>query len=314
MRYVAWDRDGRATLHAYDAADLESLRADLARPPRPLPPPRLVGALTGAWDAAGHRQRVGRIRDLIAAGDLYQANLTLPFRGALVAQPDADAALFLDLIGRSPATCAALLRGGGDSVVSHSPERFLRLGAGILESAPIKGTRRRIAGREDAVRAELLACAKERAELAMIVDLVRNDLGRVCRPGSVRVTSPAEILDLPYVHHLRARVRGACITSAAEAISAAFPAGSITGCPKIRAMQVIAELEAGERGPYCGAFGWLGNAACDLAVAIRTIVVGRDGVRVHAGGGITADSDPDAEWDEARAKATAMAAALGAAV
>src|SRR3954470_20876712 len=141
MRYVSWDREGRATLHAYDGAGLETLRADLARPPRPLPSPRLTGALTGAWDAAGHRQRVGRIRDLIAAGDLYQANLTLPFTGALVAQPDVDAALFLDLIERSPATCAALLRGGGDSVVSHSPERFLRLAAGILESAPIKGTR-----------------------------------------------------------------------------------------------------------------------------------------------------------------------------
>jgi para-aminobenzoate synthetase component 1 len=171
-----------------------------------------------------------------------------------------------------------------------------------------------VAGAEAATRAALLGADKDRAELAMIVDLVRNDLGRVAAPGSVRVASPARVLDLPYVHHLVARItaRLAPGRGAADAIRAAFPAGSITGAPKLRAMQIIAELEAGPRGPYCGAFGWLGGGDAELAVAIRTLVVDGDSVRLDAGGGIVADSVAAAEWDEVHAKAAAMAAALGA--
>ncbi len=253
----------------------------------------------------------------IAAGDIYQANLTVPFRATLQAGAHRDLALFLALAAASPAPFAAFFRGaGGRSVVSHSPECFLALRGGALASAPIKGTRRRVAGAEAATRAALLGADKDRAELAMIVDLVRNDLGRVAAPGSVRVASPARVLDLPYVHHLVARItaRLAPGLGAGDAIRAAFPAGSITGAPKLRAMQIIAELEAGPRGPYCGAFGWLGGGDAELAVAIRTLVVDGDGVRLDAGGGIVADSVPAAEWDEVHAKAAAMAAALGAAL
>ena len=311
-RFVAWDAAGRATLHARDADGIARMRRDLVRAPRDLPPPRLAARLTPAWDGAGHRRRVDHLRALIAAGDIYQANLTLPFGATLRPQPHADAALAVQLIGGSPAPYAAFLRGAGDALISHSPERFLRLDRGTLTSSPIKGTRRRVPGRETEVRAELMASAKERAELAMIVDLVRNDLGRVATIGTVSVDAAAEILDLPYVHHLVARVRCATAAGATEAIRAAFPAGSITGCPKLRAMQVIAQSEAGARGAYCGTFGWIARGACDLAVAIRSVVVSGERVRLHAGGGITADSDADAEWDEARAKASAMAAALGA--
>jgi para-aminobenzoate synthetase component 1 len=197
-------------------------------------------------------------------------------------------------------------------VVSNSPECFLRQRGEVIVSEPIKGTRRRVAGAEAATRSALLASAKDNAELTMIVDLVRNDLGRVARPGSVAVLAGG-IMDLPYVHHLVGRI-GAVLRPGqglADAARAAFPAGSITGAPKIRAMQIIAALEAGPRGAYCGSFGWIGAGHADLAVAIRTLTVADDAVRLHAGGGIVADSDGAAEWDEVRAKAAAMAAALG---
>ncbi len=310
-RFVAWDPAGSATLHATDAEGIARLRRDLARAPRALPPPRLAGPLAAAWDGDGHRRRVEQLRAWIGDGDIYQANLTLPFAATLRPQAHADAALAVQLIGGSPAPYAAFLRGGGASLVSHSPERFLRLDRTTLTSSPIKGTRRRVAGADAARRAELLASPKERAELAMIVDLVRNDLGRVADAGTVVVDAAAEILDLPYVHHLVGRVRCRTRASAAAAMAAAFPAGSITGCPKIRAMQLIAAVETGPRGAYCGAFGWLARGGCDVAVAIRSVAIDGDRVRLHAGGGITADSAPAEEWDEVRAKAAAMAAALG---
>ncbi len=315
--FAAWDPQGRCTLHAADEAGFAHLRAGLARAPTPLALPRLATPLLPAWETAGHRERVARIRTYIAAGDIYQANLTVPFRATLQAGAHRDLALFLALAAASPAPFAAFFRGAaGRSVVSHSPECFLAARGGALASAPIKGTRRRVAGAETATRAALLGADKDRAELAMIVDLVRNDLGRVALPGSVRVATAARVLDLPYVHHLVARIaaRLAPGRGAADAIAAAFPAGSITGAPKLRAMQIIAELEAGPRGPYCGAFGWLGGGDAALAVAIRTLVIDGDAVRLDAGGGIVADSAADAEWDEVHAKAAAMAAALGSAL
>jgi para-aminobenzoate synthetase component 1 len=312
--YARWSGDGPCTLHASDAAGLARLAAALARPPRACPPPTLAAPLRAAWDGAGHAERVERIRALIAAGDLYQANLTLPIDGRLREGPHADLGLFLALCAGSPAPYAALLRAPGrPSVVSNSPECFLRQRGARVTSEPIKGTRRRSAGHEATTRAELLASAKDRAELAMIVDLVRNDLGRVAEPGSVAVEAAAEIVDLPYVHHLVARVAARLRPDrgVVEALRAAFPAGSITGAPKIRAMQVISAIEAGPRGPYCGTLGWLGAGHADLAVAIRVITVAGEAVRLHAGGGIVADSAGAAEWDEVRAKAAAMATALG---
>jgi para-aminobenzoate synthetase component 1 len=310
---ASWDAAGRCRLRARDQAGLAALRAGLARAPATIDPLRLAAPLVPAWDAAGHAVRVARIRALIAAGDIYQANLTLPVRSRLAPGRQRDLALFLALSAVSPAPYGAFLRSGGRTVVSHSPEAFLSCAGGALASEPIKGTRRRVPGAEAATCAELLASAKDRAELAMIVDLVRNDLGRVARAGSVRVAEAARVMDLPYVHHLVARVEARLRPglTAADALAAAFPAGSITGAPKLRAMQVIHDSESGPRGAYCGAFGWLGDdGGAELAVAIRTLAVAGDDVRLDAGGGIVADSDPAAELAETELKAAGWLAAL----
>jgi len=308
--WARWDADG-CTLYG-DGAPLAALRARLAGPVDAIAPAHLLGALTPAWTREEHRARVERIRALIAAGDCYQANLTLPLDGRLAATAHADVGVFLRLVRTSPAPYAALLRAAGrPSVVSHSPERFLGVRGTQVVSAPIKGTRRRVPGDEAAVRAGLLAHPKDRAELAMIVDLVRNDLGRHAVPGSVRVLVAARLLDLPYVHHLEAVIAATRSGDVVDVIAAAFPPGSVTGAPKLRAMAILAELESGPRGPYCGAFGWIDGAGAELAVAIRTLVIAGDRVRLHSGGGIVADSDAAAEWDEVQAKAAAMAAALG---
>ncbi len=322
--WVEWDARGACEIVARDASQTAAMASDLARPARAIAAPALLSALTPAWDAAEHGRRVERIRALIARGDIYQANLTLPFIATIAERSDLDIATYIRLTAKSPAPFSAFLRAPspvdsdiqgdlGGSIVSHSPECFLRVRGERVESLPIKGTRARIQGAEARVRAELLASAKDRAELAMIVDLVRNDLGRVARPGSVVVEDAARVLDLPYAHHLVATVTATLREglAAGDALASAFPAGSITGAPKIRAMQVIEELESGPRGAYCGVFGWIGPRGCDLAVAIRTLIVGERTVRVHAGGGIIADSDPTREWDEVRTKARAMARALG---
>lgn len=271
--------------------------------------PRLSGALIPAWGGAAHAMKVDGLRARIAAGDCYQVNLTLPFTGALAAGDDLDVALAL--LQRSPAPFAAFIRRPGrPSVVSHSPECFVATAGADIVSCPIKGTRR--ADDPD----DLLAAEKDRAELAMIVDLVRNDLGRVAETGSVRVTEPARLLHLPYVRHLVADVVARLRSGTAwrDLLAAAFPAGSITGAPKAMAMELIRRTEAGPRGPYCGTFGWIGAEAAQLAVAIRTLAVAGSRVTLHAGSGIVADSDGAAEWDEVRAKASAMAAALGGSV
>jgi para-aminobenzoate synthetase component 1 len=309
--WAEWDRDGRCALRGPRTADLAR---DLTRPERDCAPAQLRAPLAPAWPESTHADLIARALAYIAAGDVYQVNLTVPFAAAIAPRADADIGTFLALATASPAPFAAFLRAPGrESVVSHSPECFLRLRSGRIASFPIKGTRRRVAGEEPRVRAELLASPKDRAELAMIVDLVRNDLGRVAEPGSVAVLDPARVMDLPYAHHLVASVaaRLRAGLGVGDAVAAAFPAGSITGAPKRRAMAIIAELERRPRGPYCGSFGWIGPGGCDLAVAIRTVAVGRDIVRLHAGGGIVADSDPRAEWEEACLKASAMARAVG---
>ncbi len=272
--------------------------------------PRLAGPLLPAWDGADHRRRVDALRGRIAAGEFYQVNLTVPFTGRLAAGDDLDVAAAL--LARSPAPFAAVIRRPGrPTVISHSPECFVAATGRTLLSCPIKGTRRA----DDP--ADLLAAPKDRAELAMIVDLVRNDLGRIAEAGTVRVADPARVLHLPYVRHLVADViaRARPGTGWRTVLAAAFPPGSITGAPKDMAMRRIAADEAGPRGAYCGAFGWAGATGGQLAVAIRTLTVAPAGtdaaVVLHAGSGIVADSDGDAEWDEVRAKASAMAAALG---
>jgi para-aminobenzoate synthetase component 1 len=212
------------------------------------------------------------------------------------------------LRARAPAPFGAFIAAAaGDAwIVGNSPERFLALdGRGAIETRPIKGTRPRTGNRQ-----ELLASEKDRAEHVMIVDLERNDLGRVCRTGSVRVDGPARVLELPTVLHLVSTVRGALREDVGleRLLEATFPGGSITGAPKRRAMQIIDELEPVARGPYTGATGWLGAAGdLDLAIAIRTALVSAGRLSLSLGGGIVADSTPENEWAETETKARAFA-------
>jgi len=247
----------------------------------------------------------------IARGDAYQVNLaqqlSAPFSGDLVE-------LYRRMRAASPASHAALLPGAG--LASISPERFLDVSAGLVTTDPIKGTRPRSDDPElDAALADdLLTSTKDRAENVMVVDLERNDLGRVCVPGSVHVPMLLELRALPTVWHLVSRVRGTLRpgTTYAELLAATFPSGSVTGAPRLAAMQAIRTLEPAPRGWYCGAVGWLGRGSAALSVAIRTATL-REGVAVYgAGGGIVADSRPDDEVAESLDKAVAFLTAVGA--
>lgn len=270
-----------------------------------------------AWSADGHIARVRAAQESIAAGLCYELNLACTWAVDLAPHADPAVALHLALLAADPAAYACVARGGdGPAIVGNSPELFLRVRDGIAESHPIKGTRRRVAGREAELRAELDASPKERAELAMIVDLVRHDLGRVALPGGVRVDDPGSVIDLPRLHHRVARVSARLRPDATlpAVLAAVFPAGSITGAPKLAAMRRIAELEGAPRGHWCGAYGLVGDGACELAVAIRTVEIDGRRLTLRAGGGIVADSEPAAEWDEVRAKAQGIAGVLGIAV
>lgn len=272
------------------------------------------------WSDAQYCEAVRQARDYIAAGDIFQVNLSHAFTGH-VGGEDAPLAVFERLVARSPAAFSAWFRLSADQViVTNSPERFLRVSSGgEVETRPIKGTRpRRADPLQDRAEAEALAVSiKDRAENLMIVDLMRNDLARVCDPGSVKTPELFSVESYANVHHLVSTVRGRLSAgrSVFDLIAATFPPGSITGAPKVRAMEIIAELEQQSRGAYCGALGWLGaDGACDLNVMIRTASFWRQAqgwdVEVRSGGAITIDSDPQAELDETRHKAAALKAAL----
>ncbi len=278
------------------------------------------GALDMVWAERRYLDAAAKARAYIRAGDVFQVNLSHPFRGGM---PGADApfALMERLSAASPAAYSAYLRlDEARAVVTNSPERFFHLGAeGQVETRPIKGTRPRRAdpGADAAEVAALQASEKDRAENLMIVDLMRNDMSRVCRPGSVSAPDLFKIESYANVHHLVSTVRGQLDEgrNVYDVLAASFPPGSITGAPKPRAMEIIAELEGEARGPYCGALGWIGaDGACDLNVMIRTaaMVRERDGwtVEVRSGGAITIDSDPSAELAETQAKAGALRKAI----
>jgi len=266
-------------------------------------------------------QRIQRVLDYIAAGDVYQVNLAQRFSADWNL---GEAQLYLRLRRESPAQFGAFLpsalMGCHTGVLSISPELFLRVRAREILTRPIKGTRPCASASDSAAAArDLNASAKERAELNMIVDLERNDLGRVCEYGSVRVASAGETQTLPTLVHRVAAVHGRLRTgiSPCDVLEAAFPGGSITGAPKIRAMQIISELETVPRGPYCGAIGWIGSGGggdMELSIAIRTAVLeaGASRVDYHAGSGIVADSDPRAEYEETLHKAEAFFRAIDA--
>ena len=262
---------------------------------------------------AEHAERVEAVRELIRDGSVYQANLTLRF-SAPAPHPRAALATYLRLRGANPAPWGGYLDLPGCRIASASPESFLELSGGTARSRPIKGTSARARGGADRVaRRQLLASEKDRSELAMIVDLVRNDLGRVCEPGSVtrgeRIVAEAH----PTVWHLVGDVVGrlAAGSDGFDLVRAAFPPGSCIGAPKIRAMAELERLERSRRGLYTGAIGWFGfDGQLGLNVAIRTLRF-RDGVVDYGvGGGIVWDSQPDSEWREALLKGRALAQAL----
>src|SRR4051812_38747720 len=257
-----------------------------------------------------YRRAVRRTIDYIEAGDIYQANITQRFQAQL--PPDLDRlALYAALRRRNPASFAAFVDFGATCLLSSSPERFLKVEDGMIETRPIKGTRPR--GSNPALDAalgrELLASEKDRAENLMIVDLLRNDLGRVAKLGSVQVPVLIGLETYATVHHLVSVVTAALDDGkgAVDLLRAAFPGGSVTGAPKIRAMEIIAELEPIERGPYCGAIGYLSaGGAMDTNIVIRTLLIDGDRISFQVGGGIVADSDPQAEWEESLTKAKAL--------
>ena len=262
---------------------------------------------------ADYLAAIARAKHYIREGDIYQVNLSQRFRAPapLPAWP-----LYQRLRRTNPAPFAAYLHGPDFQILSSSPERFLRVEDGRVETRPIKGTRPRGETPEADRRLaeELLASEKDRAELNMIVDLERNDLGRVCAYGSVEVTRHAALESYARVHHLVSTVAGRLQPGkdAVDLIRATFPGGSITGAPKLRAMQIIDELEPTARGVYTGAIGWLGfNGDLDLNIAIRTMIVKAGEVFFQAGGGIVADSDPELEYQETLDKAKALFEALG---
>jgi para-aminobenzoate synthetase component 1 len=269
--------------------------------------------IRSSFTRAGYLSAVARVREYIFAGDIFQANLSQRFEAPLVESPWA---LYRRLRAKNAAPFAAFLDGSDVTVISASPERFLRVDRdGRVETRPIKGTRPRGMGPEhDAALGQALAeSPKDRAENLMIVDLMRNDLSRVCAPRSVRVSELFSLEHYATVHHLVSTVLGQLEAGqdAFHLLRAAFPGGSITGAPKLRAMEVIAELEPSRRGVYCGSIGyWSVTGELDTAIAIRTAVV-RDGrVYFSAGGGIVADSDPEQEYRETLDKARAMIDAL----
>ena len=255
----------------------------------------------------------------IRDGDAYQLCLTTQAELETIdGSPIDAAAVYRRLRRSSPAHHGALVRIGGTTLLSASPETFLRVTDGVVQTRPIKGTRPRDAepGRDAALAAELAASDKEQAENLMIVDLMRNDLARVCEVGSVTVTGLLEVESYAHVHQLVSTVEGRLRSGldALDAVAACLPAGSMTGAPKRRAIELLAELEAGPRGIYSGAFGYLGaDGTADLAMVIRSIVVEGRSATIGAGGGITALSEPLAEVAEMRLKAAALLRALGAA-
>ncbi len=248
-------------------------------------------------------QSVAKALDYIAAGDVFQVNLAQRFE---LPMKRSAQEVYRQLRGKFPAGFGALLDYGDYSLISNSPELFLSVDASRkIITRPIKGTRPRRAGMAD----ELRNSAKDQAELNMIVDLERNDLGRICELGSVKVRSARQIEALPTVYHGVATIEGQLRTDVGlvELLRATFPGGSVTGAPKIRAMEIIDELEPVRRGPYCGAIGYLSaDGQIGLNIAIRTIVVKDSIAYVWVGGGIVADSKPAEEYEETLVKAAAM--------
>lgn len=272
-----------------------------------------IGEISSNLTREGYMDRVCKTREFIRAGEIYQANLSQRFRASFQGR---ELALYLRLRQTNPAPYAAYLNFGDEVVLSSSPERFFLLNGRDVNTRPIKGTRPRGKNEEDesAFRKDLADSEKDRAELLMIVDLERNDLGRICEPGSIAVTSLFELETYASVIHQTATVVGRLEAGrdAIDCFDAMFPGGSITGAPKIRAMELIAELETGKRGVYTGSIGYIGfDGRADFNIAIRTMRITDGELSFNVGGGIVWDSDPKSEYEETLHKAKALFEALG---
>jgi len=298
------------------AAALETLEADCLAAARAGAAPGEALAISDLEEEPpeAYLERVRRAKEYIAAGDIYQANLSRPWHARL--GPGCGVGeLYERLCAANPAPFAALTQWRGAAILSSSPERLLRVTGSRLDTRPIAGTRprSRLPGEDGGEMAALSAHPKERAEHIMLIDLERNDLGRVCDPGTVRVDELMTIESYAHVHHIVSNVSGRLRSrmTPIDALRAVFPGGTITGCPKFRCMQIIAELEGTGRGAYTGSLGWLGlDGSLDSNILIRTLAVSAGAIELRAGAGIVADSDPGRELEETRAKARGLLAAL----
>ncbi|WP_292832030.1 anthranilate synthase component I family protein [Microbacterium sp.] len=321
-RFVAVDHAARALwLYAPEdelasfAAEVDGWReVGLGSPPFPLPP---AGEVIARDSPERYAALIEDCRSAIRAGDAYQLCLTTRFE--ITASALDPVASYLHLRRAQPSHHGGFIRSGAWALASASPEQFLHLGGGTVRTHPIKGTRPRghDAETDRAAAAELVSSEKERAENVMIVDLMRNDLQRVCVPGTVAAESLLAIESYPSVHQLVSTISGRLMpgTTIGDVVDAAFPAGSMTGAPKLSAMTILHRFERGPRGVYAGCFGWVGaDGSADLAMVIRSIVFHPGGAYVGAGGGITWLSDAAAEVAEVAVKARAPLAALGAAL
>ncbi|MBL8864365.1 MAG: aminodeoxychorismate synthase component I, partial [Planctomycetia bacterium] len=285
------------------------------REPIPRDSKRVAGqrpAVQSNFTREGYIAAVRRVIDYIHAGDVFQVNLSQRLLAPLSERP-------LDLYGRlrerCPSPFGCYFDIGDFQILSASPEQFLKVSDGEVVTRPIKGTRPRGRTPEDdaALLRDLTTNPKDRAENVMIVDLLRNDLGRVCEYGSIRVPRVCEVESYNYVHHLVSEVRGRLRSNLTpwDLLRATFPGGSVTGAPKVRAMEIIAELEPTARGPYCGSVGFVGfDGTMDSNILIRTFTAGRGRLQFPVGGGIVADSDPEREYEETLHKAAGLLRAL----
>ena len=320
-------RRSRVFAVAEDAAVLARLVMDAADAARTIAAPgRLIIESVREEDPAAYLWRVRRAKEYVRAGDVYQANLSRPWDVRLRPEPAAGnrtdtgdsavvAALYQRLCAANPAPFAALAQWQGVAILSSSPERLVRVDGRRVDTRPIAGTRPRSRdpAREQREMSELAAHPKERAEHIMLIDLERNDLGRVCEAGSVRVDELMTIESYQHVHHIVSNVSGVLRPAVTPigAVRAVFPGGTITGCPKFRCMQIIAELEGEGRGAYTGSLGYLTREGrLDLNILIRTMTLRGRALSFRAGAGIVADSDPERELEETRAKARGLLAAL----
>ena len=311
LRWLSGESPARGSLAPADRAGAEAASGSSVTIPRR--PVDDVPWLSSTTSSAEYEEAVARVIGAIRDGDVYQVNLSQRFSARVAAAP---IDIHRELRRRSPAPYGAVVRAGDATILSSSPERFLRVTRdGVVEARPIKGTRPRGADAAADARLadELRSSAKDRAENLMIVDLLRNDLSRVCRPGSIRVPELFRLDSWATVHHLVSVVQGRLRPGVGpeELLRATFPCGSVTGAPRIRAMAMIADLEHVARGPYCGAIGYFGfGGDIDLSVAIRILVAHGGRVDFHAGGGVVYDSDPADEYRETLAKARAIIGSL----